>query len=92
MSQLESAMVLGKLGEQVTLKSETAFNALRFKEAIIADKEIYYPQKLARDTAARNEFSKEKRRASVENEIYILDIIRERWKNDDNRLQRIILK
>ena len=91
LSQLESAMVLGKLGEQVTLKSEKAFELVRFEKAIPAKQEIYYPKKLARDTEARNEFRKEKGRGSIDTEVYILDIMRERWKNDDERLQRVIL-
>ena len=40
---------------------------------------------------AREEFRKEKRKGSVLTENYILDIIREGWTNDDNRLQRVIL-
>jgi len=85
-------MVLGKLGEQIALKSQRAFNRLEYVESIPADKEIYYPKKLARDNSAREEFRKEKSRTAIENEVYILDIIRERWENDDARLQRIILR
>jgi len=92
LSQLEKAMVLGKLGEQIALKSQRAFNRLEYVESIPADKEIYYPKKLARDNSAREEFRKEKSRTAIENEVYILDIIRERWENDDARLQRIILR
>ena len=91
LSQLERAMVLGKLGEQVVLISEKAFNAISFEEAIVATKEIYYPKKMARDTAAREDFRKEKERESVLTEVYILDIIRQEWKNDDERLQRVVL-
>ena len=91
LSQLEYAMLLGKLGEQITLKSPLAFERIKFEDAIAADKEIYYPKKKARDDAAREDFRKERARGAIENEIYILDIIRERWKNDDNRLQRVVL-
>lgn len=90
LSQLEKAMLLGKLGEQVVLRSERAFLGLSFKEAIPASKEWYYPQKLLRDTEAREEFKKEKQRKSVLTEKYILDIMREEWKDDDKRLQRVI--
>lgn len=90
-SQLEKAMVLGKLGEQIVAVSEKAFYALSFEEAIPAENEIYFPKKLARDNAAREEFRNEKGRCSVLTEKYILDIIREGWKNDDDRLQRVIL-
>lgn len=91
-SQLEKAMVLGKLGEQVVAISQKAFDSFAFEDAIAAPKEIFYPKKLARDTAAREDFRKEKSRASVLTEKYILDIIREGWKNDDERLQRVILR
>ena len=89
--QLEKAMVLGKLGEQVVLMSERAFGAVRFVDAISAPKELYLPRKLARDTAAREEFRKEREKNSVFTEKYVLDIMREGWKNDDPRLQRVVL-
>lgn len=90
-SQLEKAMVLGKLGEQIVAVSQRAFDALDFIEATVAPNEIYLPKKLARDSAARDEFRKEKSKGSVLTEKYVLDIIREGWKNDDERLQRVIL-
>lgn len=90
-AQLERAMVLGKLGEQIVLMSEKAFGSIEFTEASAAPKEIYLPKKLARDTKAREEFQKEKGRGSVYTEKYILDIIREGWRNDDQRLQRVVL-
>ena len=91
-SQLERAMVLGKLGEQVVVMSERAFDALRFVGATPVPRELYLPKKLARDTAAREEFKKEREKGSVLTEKYVLDIIREGWKNDDPRLQRVILR
>lgn len=90
-AQLEKAMVLGKLGEQVVIMSERAFDAIRFVDAIPAPKEIYLAKKLARDTAAREEFKKEREKGSIFTEKYVLDIIREGWKNDDPRLQRVVL-
>ena len=60
-------MVLGKLGEQVVIMSKRAFGSLKFMKAVSAPKEIYYPQKLARDTAAREEFRAEKNKGSVLN-------------------------
>lgn len=90
-AQLERAMVLGKLGEQIVLMSEKSFDSIVFVDSIPAPKEIYLPKKLARDTAAREDFQKEKGRASLLTEKFILDIIREGWTNDDQRLQRVIL-
>lgn len=91
LTQLEKAMVLGKLGVQVVAVSEKAFNSLRFIDSTLAQHEIYSPKKQARDNAARKDFKEEKARGSVISEKYILDIIREGWKNDDDRLQRVVL-
>lgn len=90
-TQLEKAMVLGKLGEQIVLISQKAFASIEFVNATPAPNEIYLPKKLARDTAARKDFQQEKARGSILTEKYILDIMREGWKNDDERLQRIVL-
>lgn len=91
-SKLERAMRLGKLGEQIVLKSNRAFQQIKYVDCVIAEKEIYYPKKMARDTTARENFRKEREKKSVANEIFLMDIIREGWKNDDQRLQRIIFR
>lgn len=90
LEQLEKAMALGNLGEQVVLRSEKSFDCLTFVEAITAPKSIYLPKKIARDELARVEFKQEKNKSNVENQIYILDIIRGGWENDDSRIQRIL--
>lgn len=92
LAQLEKAMRLGKLGEQVVAVLEQAFAALSFLGTEFAQKEVYYPKKLARDTAAREEFFKERETGAVLTGTYMLDILREEWKPDDKRLQRIILR
>ena len=91
LSQLERAMLLGKLGEQIVLRSREAFDRISFVEVISVPKEIYLPKKMARDTTARADFQREKSRDTVLSEKYVLDIIREGWKNDDQRLQRVVL-
>ena len=69
-TQLEKAMVLGKLGEQIVLISQKAFASIEFVNAIPAPNEIYLPKKLARDTAARKDFQQEKARGSILRKIY----------------------
>lgn len=91
LAQFEKSMLLGNLGEQIVLRSQKAFDNLTFVEGIVASRAIYLPQKIARDTAAREEFQQEKTRRIAETEFYILDIIRGRWQNDDSRIQRIVL-
>ncbi len=84
--QLRSAMRLGKLEEQVVLKSRKAFDALSFCEAVKADNALYYPKKTSRDRKARDDFRKE-REVSVLDDVFILDIIRNEWNDDDPRLR-----
>ena len=79
---------LGKLGEQVVLKSEKAFSRLCFEESIPAERTIYYPKKAARDSEARAAFRAERKAAPVRDAVYMIDILREEWKNDDARLRR----
>lgn len=92
LGSLERAMYLGELGEQIVLKSKKAFAEIVFEGQVPAEKEIYYPKKLARDTKAREVYRKEKKDVDIVNEVFVMDIIREGWKNDDKRIQRILLR
>ncbi len=86
LNQLSEAMRLGKLGEQVVLKSEKAFQAITFLEAKFAAKEEYFVKKIARDREARKEYRSSKKNTANINNLYILDIMREGIKNGDARL------
>ena len=88
LEQLSHAMTLGELGEQVVIKSRKAFDRLRFVGAVPAENETYYPLRTARDRRARNEFRREKSDGAALDDIYIIDIVRNGWKNDDTRLRR----
>lgn len=87
LEQLRKAMFLGKLGEQVVLKSEEAFSRLVFKESIPVDSSLYYPRRQARDRQAREDFQNEKAVVSPADAIYMIDILRQKWTNEDPRLQ-----
>lgn len=90
---LNQALRLGKLGEQTVLISEKAFENLKFEEAELADKTVYYPKFIARDSGARETYRNEIRRGrSYKDDIFILDILREEMRNDDSRIQRILSK
>ncbi len=88
LKQLEKAMYLGKMGEQIAIRSEKAFGQLGFLEAIEIDCAVYYPSRKRRDENARKQFACEK--ANPLQGIYLLDIMRESWENEDERIQRII--
>ncbi len=89
---LNKALRLGKLGVQTVLTSEKALNNLSFVDAEPVDKSAYYPKFVARDIKAREAYRGElKTSRSYRDDIFVLDIIREEMKNDDPRIQRILL-
>lgn len=88
---LEMAMKLGTLGEQVVLISERSFKQIEFIEQEIADYREYYFKRTQRDKKARETYaSRKKNLQQLINDVFILDIIREDMKNDDPRLQSVI--
>ncbi len=87
LEQLRKAMFLGKLGEQVVLKSEEAFSRLIFNESIPVDSSLYFPKRQARDRQARADFQNEKAEVSPADAVYMIDILRQKWTNEDPRLQ-----
>ena len=80
-SDLSEAMRLGKLGEQVVLKSKKAFDALTFVEAIKAPRQEYFAKYKQRDEEARGKYRQIADKPLVESEIYVIDIIRNKWEN-----------
>lgn len=71
--------------------SEKAFSNLSFEVYEPADKTIYYPKFITRDSSARETYKKEIRNSrSYKDDIFVLDILREEMKSDDLRIQRII--
>ena len=88
---LNEALRLGKLGAQVVLVSEKAFENLSFISEEIAEKSIYYPKFIDRDSSARDAYKNEiKKKPSYKDDIFVLDILREEMKSDDVRIQRIV--
>ena len=81
LSDLSEAMRLGKLGEQVVLKSKKAFEALTFVEAIEAPRQEYFAKYKSRDEEARAKYRQISSKPMAEDEIYVLDIIRNNRKN-----------
>ena len=90
---LNKALRLGKLGGQVALVSEKAFEQLEFVEALLADRGMYYPKFYSRDINARKRYRNEIAHAQdILDDIFVVDIIRQEMKNDDPRIQRIVSK
>lgn len=86
--QLSRAMQLGKLGEQIVLKSQFAFSKIKYEGFEIAEKDMYYVLRKARDDEANQMYLN-----ILEEEtdgLYIQDIIRGGITNDDSRIPRNI--
>lgn len=84
--QLTQAMRLGKLGEQIVIKSKYAFSMLEHQGFEAADKDVYYIKRKARDDEARYMYNK-----ILETEVdglFIQDILRGGIGNEDPRIPR----
>lgn len=86
--QLAAAMKLGKLGEQIVLKSQFAFSRIRFEGFDVAEKEEFYVLRKARDDEANRLYLELLEEES--DGLYIQDIIRGGISNDDSRIPRNI--
>lgn len=86
--QLARAMRLGKLGEQIVIKSKYAFSRLKFEGFETADREQYYSFRKARNDDANKMYTG----ILEENTdgLYMVDIIRGGITNDDSRIPRNI--
>ena len=86
--QLSHAMQLGKLGEQIVLKSKFAFSKIKYEGFETAEKDTYYVLRKARDDEANQMYLD-----ILEEEtdgLYIQDIMRGGITNDDSRIPRNI--
>ena len=87
--QLAVALRLGKLGEQVVIKSQAAFGRIRFTGFSTAASALYYPRRQARNDSAGREFEELLSRNDF-NVLYMNAILAQRIGNDDERIPRNI--
>jgi len=85
-SQLQFAMKLGNLGNQYMIKSQKAFDLLKFVEYEKADKKVYFQKKQSRLFQAKNDLQKSLESDDL-NGIFMLNVVRGEVKNDDSRLR-----
>lgn len=86
LEQLNRAMHLGKLGQQFVIKSERAFEKIKYIESIPSENQLYYPKRSLRDNKAREEFYQMLKETPVDNAQYVIDILRDKIKEDGLRL------
>lgn len=84
--QLSRAMRLGKLGEQIVLKSQFAFSKIQYEGFEVAEKDRYYVLRKARDDDA-NQTYLDIQEEEVDG-LYMQDILRGGITNDDPRIPR----
>ena len=77
-------MQLGKLGEQIVIKSRFAFSKIKYESFEAAEKDIYYVLRKARDDEANQTYLDILEEES--DGLYIQDIIRGGISNDDPRI------
>lgn len=91
LKDLNNAMRLGTLGEQVVLLSERSFEQIKFIDYEIADYREYYFKRAKRDQSARAAYANHKKPLhQLMGDIFVLDVIREDMRDDDPRLQSVI--
>lgn len=85
LEQLSRAMELGKLGEQVVLKSKKAFDSIEFlqDETEFADSSIYFPKREKRNSDANNEYLNVERSNLTDDGLFVRDLIRRGITNDN---------
>lgn len=86
--QLARAMKLGKLGEQIVLKSPFAFSKITYEGFEVAEKERYYVLRKARDDEANQMYLNIQEEDS--DGLYMQDILRGGIANNDPRIPRNI--
>ena len=88
--QLSRAMRLGKLGEQIVLKSQFAFSKINFEGFEVAENSVYYTLRKARNDKA-SKFYLDIQEEEADG-LYIQDIMRGGISNDDPRIPRNVSK
>ena len=86
LNKLSEAMRLGKLGEQIVLKSKFAFSKIKYEGFEPAEKDTYYVLRKARDDDANRTYFSLLEESS--DGLFIQDIIRGGITNDDPRIPR----
>ena len=85
-SQLNRALKLGDLGEQIMLRSEKAFDRIEYTGSSSVSSAEWVLRKQARDNHARQEYRRMNKENYISGELYMIRIIDEGVEPDDTRL------
>ncbi len=86
--QLAKAMQLGELGIQIVLKSQKAFDKIKFVNYEVAECDENYVKRVSRDHKARTAYSDSRKQNNISDDLFVVDIIRQGIKNGDEILRR----
>ena len=90
-SRLNEALRLGKLGTQIALRTDKAFEKLLFVGADEVPWDEYHGRYVRRDAEARQEWRERlKKGASAASGVFAYDVIRMGLKSGDERLREIL--
>ena len=90
-SRLNEALRLGKLGTQIALRTDKAFERLRFVGADEVPWDEYHGRYVRRDAAARSEWRETlKKGAPAVSGVFAYDVIRMGLKSGDERIREIL--
>ena len=85
--QLTHAMHLGKLGEQIVIKSKKAFENIRFVGYETVESKEWYVKRMLRDKTARREYFDMNKGKRQKGDLYITHILDEEMDENDLRLR-----
>ena len=86
--RLDEALHLGRLGEQVALRTERAFENLTYLGSERVSWEEYHPRYVARDSDARSQWRDTVKKGNrAADDIFAIDIIRRNLRHGDPILQ-----
>ena len=85
--QLQNAMRLGKLGEQIVLKSPKAFGQIQFHQSEPALRSQWFAKQQLRDQNARRAYFDVEKNKRQKGDLFITGILDEEMKADDIRLR-----
>ena len=88
--QLEEAMYLGMLGEQIVLKSERAFLQCIFRGYEAVGAQEWFAKKEKRDRDARRQYRERNKADYVRGDLYLPMLIDGEVGPDDTRVRRIV--
>ena len=86
-SQLNKAMHMGNLGEQIFIRSRKAFSVIRYLGSERVSASEWYDRKKVREHFARKEYGRLNKEVYVKGELYMIRILDEEVRPDDPRLQ-----